>query len=101
VVEAALRRDGAAFIANDCDLSGEERKGGRIALITGPNMGGKSTYLRQNALIVVLAQMGAFVPARGAHIGAVDRLFSRVGAADDLARGAPPSWSRWWRPPPS
>jgi DNA mismatch repair protein MutS len=87
VVEAALRRDGAAFIANDCDLSGEERKGGRIALITGPNMGGKSTYLRQNALIVVLAQMGAFVPARGAHIGAVDRLFSRVGAADDLARG--------------
>ncbi|KAA2237306.1 DNA mismatch repair protein MutS [Salinarimonas soli] len=87
VVEAALRRDGVAFIANDCDLSGEERKGGRIALITGPNMGGKSTYLRQNALIVVLAQMGSFVPARAAHIGAVDRLFSRVGAADDLARG--------------
>ncbi len=87
VVEAALRRDGAAFIANDCDLSGDGQKGGRIALITGPNMGGKSTYLRQNALIVVLAQMGAFVPARSAHVGAVDRLFSRVGAADDLARG--------------
>ena len=60
---------------------------GHILLITGPNMGGKSTYLRQNALIVVLAQMGAFVPAKEAHIGIVDRLFSRVGAADDLARG--------------
>ena len=60
---------------------------GHILLITGPNMGGKSTYLRQNALIVVLAQMGSFVPAKEAHIGIVDRLFSRVGAADDLARG--------------
>ena len=85
VVEAALRRTGEAFIANDCDLSGEGR--GRIRLITGPNMGGKSTFLRQNALIVVLAQMGAFVPAASARIGRVDRLFSRVGAADDLARG--------------
>ena len=85
VVEAALRRSGAAFIANDCDLSGEGR--GRIRLITGPNMGGKSTYLRQNALIAVLAQIGAFVPATQARIGRVDRLFSRVGAADDLARG--------------
>ncbi len=85
VVEAALRRAGEPFIANDCDLSGEGR--GRIRLITGPNMGGKSTFLRQNALIVVLAQMGAFVPAREARIGRVDRLFSRVGAADDLARG--------------
>ncbi|MFL5223481.1 MAG: DNA mismatch repair protein MutS [Microvirga sp.] len=107
VVEAALRRDGVPFIPNDCDLSGPgsgsgagpgagpgsgsgaggRGEAGRITLITGPNMGGKSTYLRQNALIVVLAQIGAFVPAREAHIGVVDRLFSRVGAADDLARG--------------
>jgi DNA mismatch repair protein MutS len=85
VVEAALKRAGAAFIANDSNLSGKDA--GHILLITGPNMGGKSTYLRQNALIVVLAQMGSFVPAREAHIGIVDRLFSRVGAADDLARG--------------
>lgn len=87
VVEAALKRGGAPFIANDCDLSGGSAGDGRITLITGPNMGGKSTYLRQNALIVVLTQMGSFVPARAAHIGIVDRLFSRVGAADDLARG--------------
>ena len=60
---------------------------GRIAVVTGPNMAGKSTYLRQNALIVVLAQMGSFVPAKRAELGIVDRLFSRVGAADDLARG--------------
>jgi len=85
VVEAALRRAGEPFIANDCDLSGDTR--GRIRLITGPNMGGKSTFLRQNALIAVLAQIGAFVPAAEARIGRVDRLFSRVGAADDLARG--------------
>lgn len=85
VVEAALKREGTPFIANDSDLSG--RDAGHILLITGPNMGGKSTYLRQNALIVVLAQMGSFVPAKEAHIGVVDRLFSRVGAADDLARG--------------
>jgi len=85
VVEAALRRSGEAFIANDCDLSGDTR--GRIRLITGPNMGGKSTFLRQNALIAVLAQIGSFVPAAEARIGRVDRLFSRVGAADDLARG--------------
>ena len=87
VVEAALQRDGEAFVANDCALSGVVAKGGRIAVVTGPNMAGKSTYLRQNALIAVLAQMGSFVPARRAHIGVVDRLFSRVGAADDLARG--------------
>jgi DNA mismatch repair protein MutS len=87
VVEAALSEQGEAFCANDCDLSGEVGDGGRIALITGPNMAGKSTYLRQNALIAALAQMGSFVPARSAHIGIVDRLFSRVGAADDLARG--------------
>ncbi|NBJ11712.1 DNA mismatch repair protein MutS [Microvirga arsenatis] len=85
VVEAALKREGTPFIANDADLSGKDA--GHILLITGPNMGGKSTYLRQNALIVVLAQMGSYVPAREAHIGIVDRLFSRVGAADDLARG--------------
>ena len=87
MVEAALRARGEPFVANDADLSGEVADGGRIALITGPNMAGKSTYLRQNALIATLAQMGSFVPARRAHIGIVDRLFSRVGAADDLARG--------------
>ncbi|MBF0306133.1 MAG: DNA mismatch repair protein MutS, partial [Alphaproteobacteria bacterium] len=68
---------------NDCDLS----DGQRLWLVTGPNMAGKSTFLRQNALIAVLAQMGSFVPADGAALGVVDRLFSRVGAADDLARG--------------
>ena len=84
VVEAALAGShDHAFVGNDCDLG----EGRRLWLVTGPNMAGKSTYLRQNALIAVLAQMGAFVPAQAAHIGAVDRLFSRVGAADDLARG--------------
>src|SRR3569623_2221281 len=88
VVEQALSRDGTPFVANDCDLSPPEETGaGRIWLITGPNMAGKSTFLRQNALIAILAQMGSFVPARHAQIGVVDRLFSRVGAADDLARG--------------
>ncbi|HZP79888.1 MAG TPA: DNA mismatch repair protein MutS [Pseudolabrys sp.] len=88
VVEQALLHDGGPFVANDCDLSPpREAVAGRIWLLTGPNMAGKSTFLRQNALIAVLAQMGAFVPARAAHIGVVDRLFSRVGAADDLARG--------------
>jgi DNA mismatch repair protein MutS len=88
VVEQALSRDGTPFVANDCDLSPPENTGaGRIWLITGPNMAGKSTFLRQNALIAILAQMGSFVPAKHAHIGVVDRLFSRVGAADDLARG--------------
>jgi DNA mismatch repair protein MutS len=86
VVEAALVGTGQGFVANECDLSGSGQ-GGRIAVITGPNMAGKSTYLRQNALIAVLAQMGAYVPATRARIGIVDRLFSRVGAADDLARG--------------
>ncbi len=84
VVEAALAVNQAgAFVANDCDLSEQ----GRLWLVTGPNMAGKSTFLRQNALIAVLAQMGSFVPAASARIGVVDRLFSRVGAADDLARG--------------
>jgi len=88
VVEQALSRDGTPFVANDCDLSPPKETGaGRIWLITGPNMAGKSTFLRQNALIAILAQMGSFVPAKHAHIGVVDRLFSRVGAADDLARG--------------
>jgi DNA mismatch repair protein MutS len=88
VVEQALSKDGTPFVANDCNLSPPEETGaGRIWLITGPNMAGKSTFLRQNALIAILAQMGSFVPAKAAHIGVVDRLFSRVGAADDLARG--------------
>ncbi|WP_298728673.1 DNA mismatch repair protein MutS [uncultured Ferrovibrio sp.] len=85
VVEAALERagQGERFMANDCDLG----EGQKLWLLTGPNMAGKSTFLRQNALIAVLAQMGSFVPATSARIGVVDRLFSRVGAADDLARG--------------
>jgi DNA mismatch repair protein MutS len=88
VVEQALIASGGPFVANDCDLSPpDDAVAGRIWLITGPNMAGKSTFLRQNALIAVLAQMGSFVPAKAAHIGTVDRLFSRVGAADDLARG--------------
>jgi DNA mismatch repair protein MutS len=87
-VEAALKRDGQPFVANDADLSAPEGgRGGRIALITGPNMAGKSTFLRQNALIAIMAQAGSFVPAKSATVGIVDRLFSRVGAADDLARG--------------
>jgi DNA mismatch repair protein MutS len=88
VVEQALARDGTPFVANDSNLSPPgETSGGRIWLITGPNMAGKSTFLRQNALIAIMAQAGSFVPAKSAHIGVVDRLFSRVGAADDLARG--------------
>lgn len=88
VVEQSLRRQAAnPFVANDCNLSPEGAAKGAIWLLTGPNMGGKSTFLRQNALIAILAQMGSFVPAGSAHIGIVDRLFSRVGASDDLARG--------------
>jgi len=87
VVEAALKAAGEPFVANDCDLSGDVADGGHIAVVTGPNMAGKSTYLRQNAIIALIAQMGSYVPAARAHIGVVDRLFSRVGAADDLARG--------------
>ena len=83
VVEAALEAGDAAFVPNDCDLGGDKR----LWLVTGPNMAGKSTFLRQNALIAVMAQIGAYVPAERATIGVVDRLFSRVGAADDLARG--------------
>ncbi len=83
VVEAALAKGGDRFVANDCTLTASDR----LWLIGGPNMGGKSTFLRQNALIVLLAQAGSFVPARSATIGLVDRLFSRVGASDNLARG--------------
>ncbi|WP_245830553.1 DNA mismatch repair protein MutS [Planktotalea arctica] len=87
VVEQALRNHGGTpFIANNCDLS-DDADGAAIWLLTGPNMAGKSTFLRQNALIAVLAQMGSFVPAQSAHIGIVSQLFSRVGASDDLARG--------------
>ncbi len=83
VVEAALAVRGERFVANDCRLSADDR----LWLVGGPNMGGKSTFLRQNALIVLLAQAGGFVPALNATIGLVDRLFSRVGASDNLARG--------------
>lgn len=86
VVEQALRKQsGNAFIANDCALSAEDHAA--IWLLTGPNMAGKSTFLRQNALIAILAQTGSFVPATSAHIGLVSQIFSRVGASDDLARG--------------
>jgi DNA mismatch repair protein MutS len=88
VVEQALRRMGnGPFVANDCDLSADGDAARPCWLLTGPNMAGKSTFLRQNALIAVLAQAGGFVPAARARIGIVDQLFSRVGAADDLARG--------------
>lgn len=83
VVEDSLRESGGAFMGNGCNLE----NGQRLWLLTGPNMAGKSTFLRQNALIAILAQAGSFVPAESATIGIVDRLFSRVGAADDLARG--------------
>jgi DNA mismatch repair protein MutS len=83
VVEAALVTRGERFVANDCALAPEDR----LWLIGGPNMGGKSTFLRQNALIVLLAQAGAFVPAQAAVVGLCDRVFSRVGASDNLARG--------------
>ncbi len=82
VVEAALQKAGAPFVANDCGLSDTP-----IWLLTGPNMAGKSTFLRQNALIAILAQIGSYVPAASAHIGIVSQLFSRVGASDDLAKG--------------
>ncbi|WP_373355330.1 DNA mismatch repair protein MutS [Pseudoroseicyclus sp. CXY001] len=82
VVAEALRREGKPFVANDCGLSDSA-----IWLLTGPNMAGKSTFLRQNALIAILAQIGAWVPAEAARIGLVSQIFSRVGASDDLARG--------------
>ncbi len=85
VVEAALKREhDGVFVGNDCKLNVEDN---RLWLITGPNMAGKSTFLRQNAIIAIMAQMGSFVPAKSAHIGIVNKLFSRVGASDDLSRG--------------
>lgn len=94
VVEQSLAHAGGeAFVENDCSLdltgerAGEDEPADRVLIVTGPNMAGKSTFLRQNAIIVILAQSGSFVPARKAHIGVVDRLFSRVGASDDLAGG--------------
>jgi DNA mismatch repair protein MutS len=86
VVEAALAKSGAPFVANDCALL-PQGDGAAVTLLTGPNMAGKSTYLRQNALIALLAQIGSYVPAARAHIGLVSQIFSRVGASDDLARG--------------
>ncbi len=83
VVEQAIKKDGQSFVPNNCDLSPAQR----LWLLTGPNMAGKSTYLRQNALIAILAQIGSFVPAKQAHIGLIDKIFSRVGASDNLAKG--------------
>ncbi|MDP3404557.1 MAG: DNA mismatch repair protein MutS [Brevundimonas sp.] len=87
VVEAAVKRAGDPFTPNDCRLDGDGVGCARLSIVTGPNMAGKSTFLRQNALLVVLAQGGCFVPAKSMRLGVVDRLFSRVGAGDDLARG--------------
>ena len=87
VVEAAVRRAGLVFTPNHCRLDGAGGSAARLSIVTGPNMAGKSTFLRQNALLAVLAQAGCFVPAKSLRLGVVDRLFSRVGAGDDLARG--------------
>ncbi|TPW03990.1 MAG: DNA mismatch repair protein MutS [bacterium] len=87
VVEAAVKAQGDPYTPNDCRLDGSGAACARLSIVTGPNMAGKSTFLRQNALLVVLAQAGAFVPAKAMRLGVVDRLFSRVGAGDDLARG--------------
>jgi DNA mismatch repair protein MutS len=87
VVEAALAKEGAPFTPNSCGLDGSAVEHPRLVIVTGPNMAGKSTFLRQTALAAILAQAGSFVPAASARIGVVDRVFSRVGAADDLARG--------------
>ncbi len=85
VVEAAIAKEhGGAFVGNDCHLSDDSSF---LWLLTGPNMAGKSTFLRQNAIIAIMAQMGAYVPCQSAHIGVINKLFSRVGASDDLARG--------------
>jgi len=88
VVESALKAEGdTPFTANDCALDGRAETHPRLCFVTGPNMAGKSTFLRQNALFAIMAQAGLFIPARAAQIGVVDRVFSRVGAADDLGRG--------------
>lgn len=85
VVENAISKENAgAFVGNNCQLDDAH---GRLWLLTGPNMAGKSTFLRQNAIIAIMAQMGSFVPCASAHIGVIDKIFSRVGASDDLARG--------------
>src|SRR5205807_7780659 len=87
VVENAVRRAGEAFTPNDCRLDGAGAGGPRLSIVTGPNMAGKSTFLRQNALLAVLAQAGSFVPAKRLRLGVVDRLFSRAGAGADPPRG--------------
>jgi DNA mismatch repair protein MutS len=87
VVEEGVRRDGRGFTPNDCRLDAEGKSGPRLMVVTGPNMAGKSTYLRQIALLAVLAQAGSYVPAKKLRLGIVDRVFARVGASDDLARG--------------
>ncbi|MBU4433151.1 MAG: DNA mismatch repair protein MutS [Alphaproteobacteria bacterium] len=87
VVEAAVKRAGDPYTPNDCRLDGAGEVAARLSIVTGPNMAGKSTFLRQNALLAILAQSGCFVPAASFRLGVVDRLFSRVGAGDDLARG--------------
>lgn len=87
VVEASLRAAGQGFTPNDCALDARGESGARLLLVTGPNMAGKSTFLRQNALLAILAQAGLFVPARSFRLGLADRIFSRVGASDDLSRG--------------
>ena len=102
VVEQALRRSGGSFVANDCDLGADGAGARPLWLITGPNMAGKSTFLRQNALIALLAQMGAFVPAaRGAR--SASSTSSSAGSAPPTTSpaAARPSWSRWSRPPRS
>jgi len=87
VVAAALKREGKPFTPNDVELDATGAEAPRLSLVTGPNMAGKSTFLRQNAVLIIMAQAGLFVPARSMHLGVVDRLFSRVGAGDDLAQG--------------
>jgi DNA mismatch repair protein MutS len=87
VVEASRRAEGQGFTANDCRLDARGEAAPRLTLVTGPNMAGKSTFLRQNALLVILAQAGCYAPARSFRLGLADRVFSRVGASDDLARG--------------
>jgi DNA mismatch repair protein MutS len=87
VVEAGVRREGQGFTPNDARLDADGKSGPRLLMVTGPNMAGKSTYLRQIALLAVLAQAGSFVPAKKLRLGIVDRVFARVGASDDLARG--------------
>ncbi len=87
VVDVALSRNGTIFTKNDCKIDGEGKDGARLTLITGPNMAGKSTYLRQNALLAIMAQAGSFVPAEKFEFGIIDKIFSRVGASDDLYSG--------------